>query len=334
VAAVLSRVTRGMVPPPPRWPVFDPGIRQIAPAPVSAGIVTRRLRGLIDDGDLETMRSRLDVGERRLLEAADADRRPFLELALCVHHGIEPVLGKTGLSAAGPPPTVHSMARGAVSAGGSYYYADLVAEGIEGAGGDLSNVGRALDFDCSSGRVVRVLAAAFPDVDWHGCDPNAAAVEWAREHIAGVPFEASSIEPPLVYRDACFDLVFAISIWSHFAEGAALEWLDEMARVVSAGGHLVLTAQGCQSLAFYDRHRLLARLDLEDVARGIYACGFGFLNVPWGPRGDDGVPGDDWGMAFISPEWIAMHLRPRWKLAVFEAGRAETNQDLYVLERR
>jgi hypothetical protein len=120
-----------MVPPPPRWPVFDPRIRQIAPAPVSAGIVTRRLRGLIDDGDLETMRSRLDAGERRVLEAADADRRPYLELALCVHHGIEPVLGKTGLSAAGPPATVHSMARGAESAGGSYYYADLVAEGLK-----------------------------------------------------------------------------------------------------------------------------------------------------------------------------------------------------------
>jgi hypothetical protein len=85
-----------MVPPPPRWPVFDPGIRQIAPAPVSAGIVTRRLRGLIDDGDLETMRSRLDAGERRVLEAADADRRPYLELLSASIMGSSRFWGKRG----------------------------------------------------------------------------------------------------------------------------------------------------------------------------------------------------------------------------------------------
>ena len=36
-----------------------------------------------------------------------------------------------------------------------------------------------LDFGCSSGRVVRVLATAYPNVSWHGCDPNRPAIEWA-----------------------------------------------------------------------------------------------------------------------------------------------------------
>ena len=334
MASVLSRVTRGVVPPPPRWPVFDPGIREIAPRPVAAGSVTRRLRSLVDEADLEALRSRLDSGERRTLDGAGPDRRPFLEVALCVHHGVEPVLEKTGLSAAAPPTSVHSMARGAETAGGSYYYADLVAEGSERSGGHLASVGRGLDFGCSSGRVVRVLAAAFPEADWHGCDPNGPAIAWARENIPSVSFESSPIAPPLTYPDGLFDLVFAISVWSHFAEHAAREWLDEMARVVAPGGWLVFTAQGLQSVTFYDRHELLAKLDLEEVVTAMYARGFGFLSVPWGPRGDDGVPGAAWGMAFISPEWIAMQLSPHWKLAFFEAGRAETNQDLYVLERR
>ena len=95
-----------------------------------------------------------------------------------------------------------------------------------------------LDFGCSSGRVVRVLAAAFPELDWHGCDPIPDAIEWARANLPGIAFERSPEYPPLPYADGQFDFAFAISIWSHFAEGAALDWLREMHRVLRPGGRL------------------------------------------------------------------------------------------------
>ena len=55
----------------------------------------------------------------------------------------------------------------------------------------------ALDFSCSSGRVVRPLAAALPEIVWRGCDPNADAIEWARAHVPGVDFFVSDTKPPL-----------------------------------------------------------------------------------------------------------------------------------------
>ena len=115
---------------------------------------------------------------------------------------------------------------------------------------------RGLDFGCSSGRVVRVLAAAYPDVSWSGCDPIESSIVWARENLPGIEFEVSPVEPPLPYEDASFDFVFAISIWSHFSAGAALRWWDEMHRMLRPGGHLVLTTHGYQTIAHYRRHGL------------------------------------------------------------------------------
>ena len=107
---------------------------------------------------------------------------------------------------------------------------------------------RGLDFGCSSGRVVRMLAAALPDVAWSGCDPNAGAVDWASEHLHGIEFFVSPQAPPLELGDGALDLVYAISIWSHFDADAGLRWFDEMHRLLRPGGLLVVTTHGLSSL--------------------------------------------------------------------------------------
>src|SRR5205823_5415503 len=125
-----------------------------------------------------------------------------------------------------PPDSVHAMARGPLAAGGSISAADMVLEAIGGSEGELPALRRALDFGASSGRVVRVLAADLHDVEWEACDPNAGAIEWAAQEIPGVRFFVSPQEPPLPVPDGRYDLVFAISVWSHFAEDAARAWFD------------------------------------------------------------------------------------------------------------
>ena len=113
-----------------------------------------------------------------------------------------------------------------------------------------------LDFGCSSGRAVRVLHAAFPEIEWHACDPIEASIQWATAHLPGVRFAVSPTKPPLAYPDEFFDRVFAISIWSHFSARAALQWLQEMRRVIRPSGHLVLTTHGLESIAYYARRNL------------------------------------------------------------------------------
>jgi len=320
-------------PPPAAAPTLD-FERDIEPAAVVPGEVTRRLRELVEDRDLEELWGQLTPEDLRWLDALEPQQRPFAELAFCVHHGIRPVLERTGLSPASPPEHTHATGRGALAAGGSYYYADLVVEGLRLAGGDPYHCRRALDFGCSSGRTVRVLAAAYRDTEWHGCDPNEAAISWARDHLSGIAFEVSANDPPLSYPSEHFDLAFAISIWSHFSETAAAAWLAELGRVVRRGGQLLLTAQGYQSVAHFARSRSMSDEELARARTGMYQRGFWFAEDWFWQGGDYGVRSADWGMTFLTPEWILMQAPPAWALVGFQVGRAEGNQDLYVLQRR
>jgi SAM-dependent methyltransferase len=225
------------------------------------------------------------------------------------------------------------MARVAEAAGGSHYYADLVVDALRSTGFELEAGRAGLDFGCSSGRVVRVLATAFPKLRWHGCDPIPDAIHWARENLPGIRFERSPEYPPLAYGDGAFDLAFAISIWSHFSETAALGWLEEMRRVIRPGGRLLLTTHGYQTIAHTLSSGVRDPRQLEEISDALYERGFWYA-AEFADAGDHGVANPDWGTAFLTPEWLAGRLTPQWGLSLFAPGRVEGNQDLYVLERR
>jgi SAM-dependent methyltransferase len=251
---------------------------------------------------------------------------------LGVWHRVPGVLAKTGLVPDEPPESVHAMARGPLAAGGDLYSADMLVDALDGVGVPLEQVGRALDFGCSSGRTVRALAAAWPQVDWHGVDPNAEAVEWGAAHVAGVQFATSPLEPPLPYADGFFDVVYAISIWSHFNEWAAVSWLDEMRRVLAPGGHLAFTVHGLQSVAYYSEQGARPPRQLDQIRRDLYRRGFWFA-PEFGAEGDHGVIHPQWGSAFMSPEWLLRTVSDRWELVHYGVGRNAGNQDLVILRR-
>ncbi|MET0510965.1 MAG: class I SAM-dependent methyltransferase [Thermoleophilaceae bacterium] len=307
--------------------------RALSPDPLTGAPVTEHLYARLEPGDIATVEGALEPAEAALWETADAADRKRLTLAFAAHRGLGPALERTGLSAAMPTGDVHSMAHGPAAAGGSAYYADLVGDSLTQAGLDLRPGMAGLDFGCSSGRVVRVLAAAFPELEWHGCDPIPDAIEWAREHLPGISFERSPEYPPLPYDDGQFDFAFAISIWSHFAEGAALDWLREMRRVIRPGGRLLITTHGEQTIAHTWREGVRSLEQLNEIQESLSEQGFWYA-AEFGEAGDHGVANPEWGTAFLSSEWLLAKLTPQWSVALFRPGRVEGNQDLYVLERR
>ncbi len=305
----------------------------LGPDPLTKAPVTDVLFERLVPADLDELEVKLEPSEAALWETADANDRRRLALAFSAHHGLEGALNRTGLTAAMPSGGVHSMARGAAAAGGSYYYADLVLDALRESGLEPAAGQAGLDFGCSSGRVVRVLAAALPELDWHGCDPIPDAIEWARANLPGIAFEQSPEYPPLPYADTAFDFVFAISIWSHFAEGAALTWLREMRRIIRPGGRLVITTHGTQTIVHTQREGVRSPEQLSEVRDSLVEDGFWYA-AEFGEQGDHGVANPDWGTAFVSPEWLLAKLTPDWHVDLFRPGRVEGNQDLYVLERR
>lgn len=304
--------------------------RSMPADPPRSSPVTDLLYDRLSAADLEEVERSLSGSPAPLVEGTDLRR---LHLNLGVHHGVPAVLERTGLTQAMPPEDVHAMGRGPYASGGSLYYGDLVADGLSGAGFELAPGMRALDFGCSSGRVVRVLAAAHPEIQWHGCDPIPNAVEWAQAHLPGVAFSLSPEAPPLAYEDASFDAVYAISIWSHFDAPAALAWLNEMHRILRPGGALLLSTHGYQTIAHDRRTDRRQSAQLEEVRAALFDSGFWFLGE-FGPQGDHGVANPEWGTAFLTPEWLLSRTSGKWAMTAFAPGRVEDNQDMYVLERR
>lgn len=100
-----------------------------------------------------------------------------------------------------------------------------------------------LDWGCGPGRVAQHIPDYFPGVNLSGCDPDAEAIAWAREHIAG-DFTVSGLYPPLPYRDASFDAVTGLSVMTHLRRDCQLTWLTELNRVMRPGGVLLVTVHG------------------------------------------------------------------------------------------
>jgi len=298
--------------------------------------VTDRLFAALQDADLAAIRAAASSEELALLDSRpDEVVRKRLLISLGVHHSIAGVLDRTGLSSAEPPDEVHSMERGWTAAGGSSFHADLVFGSLEAAVVQVQPGSRILDFGCSSGRVVRTLQPWRPDLEYFACDPNGPAIEWARANLRSIEFSANAEVPPLTFRDSFFGLVYAISIWSHFSQRAALAWFDEMHRILEPGGLLVITTHGLHSALQPGANPTRAGSPglLGKATAGMLSSGFYFWDC-FGIAGDWGVTGPDWGEAFISPEWIGNMLPPRWEMLMFATAANLGNQDLVVLRSR
>jgi SAM-dependent methyltransferase len=310
--------------------------RELAPGTLAQdrASVTRLLYGRLDGHDAdEVERVVRESGDSALtVDPTEGPLRWWHVLALGTWFRVPVVAEKTGLVVAQPPEDVHSMARGPLNAAGGLYEADLVVDAMASVGMEMEGIRSALDFGCSSGRVVRVLAAAYPEIDWFGCDPNERAIGWARENLRAIQFSVSHNDPPLPFRDGSLDLAYAISIWSHFEPALGIRWFEEMHRVIRPGGHLVCTTHGVTSIAFNVVHRHRTAEQADQIAVALYRRGWWYA-PEFGEQGDWGVVNPAWGTAFLSPEWLLMELCPRWRLLEFAPGRNQANQDVYVFQR-
>ncbi len=247
------------------------------------------------------------------------DRSKFINilkkhgLALCENIGV-PYAETAG---------VHDVAFGK-SPHGDFYFCDLLANLYEFKTGC-----RVLDFGCSSGRVIRNLKSAFPDIVAFGCDPRPESIEFIKKIVPDVSWVVSEQSPPLPDTLHSFDMVFAISVWSHFSETRALEWFAEMYRVTKPGGTLIFSTHGYRSV-FHISHVLKKMNGARESERLTRLAG-GELHFTRYPNTD---LDSHWGMAYIPIQWVADHLSDCWIIDGFFPGMAMKNQDVFVLTRR
>jgi len=110
------------------------------------------------------------------------------------------------------------------------------------AGRDWSTLNRVLDFGCGSGRTVVWLKDKGPQV--FGCDIHEACIQWCRSRLSFGEFSVNQSEPPLSFPDCHFDLIFSFSVFTHLDEDGQFAWLDELRRLTSPQGILLLSTHG------------------------------------------------------------------------------------------
>jgi SAM-dependent methyltransferase len=133
-----------------------------------------------------------------------------------------------------------------------------------------------LDFGCGCGRVARGWAGIGGEV--HGCDYNRRLVEWCQRHLRFGRFEVNDLRPPLPYPDGRFDLVYALSVFTHLPEELQRPWIEELQRILEPGGHLILSVHGRRyrdelrpdERRRFDEGRLVVRLERS---AGTNLCG-------------------------------------------------------------
>jgi SAM-dependent methyltransferase len=220
-----------------------------------------------------------------------------------------------------PPPRLIVRVAGTADAAWFLESGRLAAQSITQSlarhGRRVEELGALLDFGCGCGRVTRRWAG-LDSTEAHGTDANERAVAWCRSNLPFARFSSNGLEPPLAHADGSFDLVYALSVFTHLPEQLQLSWIHELERVLRPGGFLLVTTHGA---------RYRERLSPDERA----AFDGGRLVVRW-PAG----AGSNLCSAFHPPSYVKERLAERLDLLehVPEGAAGNPHQDLYLLRRR
>jgi SAM-dependent methyltransferase len=216
-----------------------------------------------------------------------------------------------------PPPELIEKVQGdrdasAYRALGFRYYHQL-REAI-GRHRDLRGVRRLLDWGCGSGRVAAHFAREPGGPRVCGCDVDAGAIRWCREHVRPGEFDVTDFSASLPYPDGAFDVVVSLAVLAGFGPEAYPAWLPEVRRVLVPGGLFVASVQGPPAASFELPPDGLARLRRDGISDG--------------GQGSGGWRGFYLTREYVRREWS------RW-FEVLEHREAEINadQDLIVVRR-
>lgn len=173
---------------------------------------------------------------------------------------------------------------------------------------------RVLDFGCGAGRTLRHFLTEADAGEFWGADQDAASIDWIQSNLSP-PLRAwrCSYGPPIGLELRSFDLVWAISVFTHLTLGS-IPWLLELHRLLKPDGLLIATYYGRWNSEF------LAGEPWEEDRIGMNVL---HHNVDWDHGGpvvlmSDWWMREHWGRAFevveIAPQidnmtWVLLRKR-------------------------
>lgn len=171
-----------------------------------------------------------------------------------------------------------------------------------------------LDFGCGCGRLIRHWnMLERPAI--HGTDYNPRLTSWCEKNLDFARFRVNDLVGELKYESGKFDLVYAFSVFTHLTEDQQSFWIEELARVLRPGGHLLITTHG---------ERFIEKLSPDDVKR----YREGYLVV----RREEEA-GSNRCAAFHPESYVRERLAGNLSVIDCRPGTEECSQDMYLLRK-
>ena len=177
----------------------------------------------------------------------------------------------------------------------------------------LPDDARILDFGCGAAGTLCAFHRRFPRATLFGCDLKPDIIDWIKRYRPALTVAANELAPPLPKAFTDFDLVYAISVWTHMPEAACASWIQHMHERIKPGGTLFFTVADPATMARkhgFDPKELSARV------KGSGGCFF--------ESGTD--------MTYIQQEWVEKQIAKRFSLRYFGPLKGHS-QSVVVLER-
>ena len=155
-----------------------------------------------------------------------------------------------------PPPELHFLVSGNRNLDAFTFLeigrncAGQIASILSQNGVEIDKLESLLDFGCGCGRIIRHFHS-LKKTKVYGTDYNRKLIEWCRQNLTFAEFEMNQLQPPLIYRAAQFDLIYAYSVFTHLPEPLQMSWLAELWRVLKPNGHLIMTTHGAAYVKEY-----------------------------------------------------------------------------------
>jgi SAM-dependent methyltransferase len=115
---------------------------------------------------------------------------------------------------------------------------------LQHLGLEANHFERILDLGCGTARVLRWFGDMTPGTELHGADIHGESITWSADNVPFARFLRNDPLPPLPYPDRNFDLIFAISFFTHLNEEYQYAWLLELQRIAKPGALILATVHG------------------------------------------------------------------------------------------
>ena len=243
-----------------------------------------------------------------------------------------------GLLVPVPPPEVFQFVGSDIEMGflqtGANGY-QMIMDILESQDVSIDRVKCVLDFGSGPGRMARYFLRHWETTGIVGTDVDASAIAWAQKEFPLGEFVVNAPNPPLPLPGNAFDLIYAVSVFSHLSEANHRLWLDELHRVAEENCLLVLTVLGGHALGRMQREESfrewvhISESDLDETATALDEQGFSFV------RQDSGhLDQDLYGVAFLTKEYVEREWAEKFEVVDYLEAAIDNNQDAVVLRAR